>query len=235
MTPLLVPVVALAFAVEAMLGFGATVIAVALGALAVDVRVLLPAFVPVSVALSLWIVARDRAHVDVRLLARRVLPLMVLGLPVGLFAFRSLDEGVLRTVLGVVVVALALREILRIGRRAPAAVRAFALVAAGAVHGALGSGGPLVVWALGDRVADPRVLRATLSALWLALNAVLLAAWAWDGRLNAASWSGAAWCAAGLVVGALVGDALHRRVNAARFGRLAWIALAVVGVGLVVR
>lgn len=227
---LLVPVVALAFAVEAAFGFGATVIAVSLGALFVDVRALLPAFVPVNLALSAWIVARDRAHVDGRLLLSRVLPLMALGLPVGLLAFSSLDGVVLRTVLGVVVLALALRELLQLGRRAPPGLRALALVAAGAVHGALGSGGPLVVWALGAGTGEPRRMRATLSSLWLALNVVLLAGYAWGGLLDARSAAGSAWCALGLLVGGLLGDALHRRIAAARFARLVWAMLAVVGV-----
>lgn len=235
MSLLLVPIVALAFCVETTLGFGATVVAVSLGALLVDVRLLLPAFVPLNIALSLLIVARDRAHVDRRLLLRRVLPAMAVGLPVGMFAFSALDAELLRRVLGVVVVALALRELFGLGRRASGTVRAAALVAAGAVHGALGSGGPLVVWSLGDRTDSPRAMRATLSALWLALNLVLVAGYAWQGRLDAQSARGSALCAGGLVVGALAGELLHRRVDAARFGRAVWVALAVIGTLLLVR
>lgn len=229
MSPALVPIVALAFCVEATLGFGATVLAVSLGAFVVDVRELLPALVPVNAALSLWIVARDRAHVDARLLVRRVLPLMALGLPIGMVAFTSFDGAGLRKALGVAVLALALCELLRLGRRLAPHVRVVALVAAGALHGALGSGGPLVVWALGDRTAEPRTLRATLATLWLVLGLVLLAGYAWGGRLDARAATGSVWCAVGLVVGALVGDALHRRIDAARFSRLAWVALALVG------
>lgn len=229
MSPLLVPLVALAFCVEAALGFGATVLAVSLGAFVVDVRELLPALVPVNAVLSLWIAARDRAHVDVSLLLRRVLPLMALGLPLGMAAFEAVDGTVLRRALGVVVLVLALRELLRVGRHVSPQVRAVALVAAGVLHGALGSGGPLVVWALGDRTAEPRSLRATLATLWLALSLVLLVGYAWGGRLDASSAAGSAWCAVGLVAGALVGDALHLRLDAARFPRLVWGALALVG------
>lgn len=235
MSLLLVPIVALAFTVEATLGFGATVVAVSLGALVVDVQALLPAFVPLNVVLSSLIVWRDRAHVDGRLLIRRVLPAMALGLPLGLFAFAKLDAGMLGRVLGGVVLLLALRELLGLGRRVGAVGRAAALVAAGVVHGALGSGGPLVVWSLGDQTGAPRAMRATLSALWLVLNLVLVAAWAWQGRLGAESARGSALCAGGLVVGAVVGELLHRRVDAALFARSVWLALAVVGALLLLR
>lgn len=235
MSLLLVPIVALAFAVEATLGFGATVVAVSLGALLVDVQVLLPAFVPLNMVLSSLIVWRDRGHVDTRLLFGRVLPAMALGLPLGLFAFTRLDAGMLGRALGAVVLLLSLRELLGLGRRVGAAGRALALVAAGAVHGALGSGGPLVVWSLGDRTGEPRALRATLSALWLTLNLVLLVSWAWQGRLGAESLRGSALCAGGLVVGAVAGELLHRRVDAARFARAVWLALAAVGVLLLLR
>lgn len=235
MTPWLLPVVALAFAVEATLGFGATVVAVSLGALTMDVRELLPAFVPLNMALSTYLVVKDRRHVDGALLARRVLPAMVAGLPVGLLAFGALDAAVLRRILGVVVLGLALRELLRLGKSAGAVLRTVALVAAGAVHGALGSGGPLVIWSLGDRVHEPRALRATLAALWLSLNAVLLATYAWEGRVGAQSLVGSAWCTGGLLVGGVVGEVVHRRVDAARFGRAVWGALAMVGVLLLLR
>ncbi len=235
MSPWLVPVVALAFGVEAALGFGSTVIAVSLGALVVDVRVLLPVFVPLNMALSTAILLRDRAHVDARLLLRRVLPAMGLGLPIGLFAFTSLDADVLRRALGAVVVALAVRELFGLGRRTGGAARSVALFAGGIVHGALGSGGPLVVWALGDRAREPRALRATLAALWLTLNAVLLVGYGWDGRLDGASATWTAWLACGGVVGALAGEWVHRRIDAARFARAVWVALALVGVVLLAR
>ncbi|MCC7070644.1 MAG: TSUP family transporter [Deltaproteobacteria bacterium] len=235
MSLLLVPIVALAFGVEAALGFGSTVVAVSLGALLVDVCVLLPAFVPLNMLLSASIVLRDRAHVDARMLLRRVLPAMGLGLPVGLLAFASLDSSTLRGVLGAVVVVLALRELLGLGRRAGEWARHAALFAGGVVHGALGSGGPLVIWALGDRTAEPRALRATLSALWLALNAVLLLGYAWDGRLDATSATWSIWLAGGGLVGAVIGEVVHRRVDAGRFARAVWLALALVGVLLLVR
>lgn len=235
MTLWLVPVVALAFGVEAALGFGSTVIAVSLGALVVDVRALLPAFVPLTMVLSASIVLRDRTHVDARLLLGRVLPAMGLGVPLGLVAFSALDAGVLRGALGAVVVALAVRELLGLGRRAGTLARRMALFAGGVVHGALGSGGPLVIWALGDRATEPRALRATLAALWLALNAVLLVGYAWDGRLDATSASWSAWLAGGALVGALAGELVHRRVDGAQFARAVWLALALVGVLLLVR
>ena len=69
----------------------------------------------------------------------------------------------------------------------------------------------------------------------LTILLALVAAWAWQGRLGAESARGSALCAGGLVVGVVVGELLHRRVDAALFARSVWLALAVVGALLLLR
>ncbi len=81
---LLVLVVFLAFLVEAALGFGATVVAVALGAFLVPIPELLAAFVPLNIVLSAYLAVRYRRDIHWRLLMLRIVPLMVAGIPVGL-------------------------------------------------------------------------------------------------------------------------------------------------------
>ena len=57
----LAAVVALAFTIEATIGFGATVITVALGALFLPIDALLPVYIPVHIMLSASIVLRCRS------------------------------------------------------------------------------------------------------------------------------------------------------------------------------
>jgi hypothetical protein len=227
-------IVALAFLVEATLGFGATVVTVALGSLVIPLDVLLPAFVPLNVLMSGYLVTRYRASIDLPVLFRRVLPAMLVGLPFGIVAFRAAPEAALRIALGAFVVALAVIELSRpVTARAEPLARPKAiamLLLAGAVHGAFASGGPMVVYVVGrDLGADKTRFRATLAGLWLILNAILVATYTSMGTIRGSSLSLTATLALSLVVGAIAGEWLHARVPAARFRLAVFGMLGVAG------
>ena len=235
-------VVCAAFAVESALGFGATVITVSLGARLMPVASLLPAFVPLNLALSLYLAARHRGAIDRGLLGRRVLPLMLLGMPAGMLLIRRLSEAAARRVLGALVVSLALAQLARLARAdgdepaaPPGPAGAALLAAAGAVHGMFGAGGPLAVYVVGRALADKARFRATLSALWLALNAVLVAGYAADGAINRASLGVTAALAPALGLGLAAGEWLHGRVPERAFRVGVYAVLLAVGAALLAR
>lgn len=233
-------VVALAFAVEAALGFGSTLITVSLGAWLVAVPELLPMYLPLGMALSAWIVWQDRAALNGRLLLREVAPWMALGLPLGNQAVHVLAPGGLTRLLGVLVAGAASRELWVEWRGLPqqaprVALGRAVLVLGGAAHGAFGTGGPFVVWLLGRRGLDKRVFRATLAGLWLVLNSVLLAVWLAEGRLTLHSLQGTAALAAGAVAGSLLGHQLFVRLAPQRFRLAVFGLLLLAGVALLVR
>lgn len=225
-----------AFLVEATLGFGATVVAVALGALVVPIPELLPAFVPLNIALSTWMLVRWRHQVDWRLLLRRILPLMVLGLPAGLLLFDAGGEALLARVFGGFVVVLSAMELWRMARpgdpfRDLSPVGAgLLLVAGGVIHGAFATGGPMAVYVAGRRLPDKGAFRATLSTLWLVLNLVLVAGYALTGDLDAEAGRLLLVLLPGLVLGLAAGEWLHGRVDARLFRVLVFALLAVAGV-----
>jgi uncharacterized membrane protein YfcA len=238
-------IVALAFIVEAALGFGATVVTVSLGALLVPIDRLLPAFVPLNVILSGFLAFRDRHAIDWRFLFRRILPAMVLGLPVGMWAFRYLDARLLSGAFGAFVVVLAALELVGMWRAtradvatrrplSPLASNVF-LMGAGLVHGAFATGGPLVVYVLGRELTDKTRFRATLAVLWLVLNVILVASWIVGGQLQTETLLRSASLSLALVVGMIVGERMHRQVPAETFGLLVWSLLFVAGGMLVLR
>ncbi len=235
----LMPIVALAFTVEASLGFGATIVAVSLGALVMPIDRLLPAFVPLNLVLSIWLAVQGRKHVDVSLLARRVVPFMAIGLPVGMWAFRALPSPALAVGFGVFTIGLATLELARgsndDGRALSGPVGAGLLMLGGAVHGAFGTGGPMAVYVIGRKLADKDRFRATLAVLWLVLNAVLVGGYAWDGRTTTATLQTSALLGGALVVGLGLGEALHRKVPASAFRVLVYTMLWIAGAALVAR
>lgn len=242
------PLVAAAFLLEAILGFGSTVLVVTVGAQFLPLDVLLPTYVPVNMLLSGWLVARHRSHVDRPLLLRRILPVMGTGMGVGLLLPEALPRGPLLGAFGLFVVALALPELIASRRRdtspVPQAPQAAPLAAplataalflGGAIHGLFGSGGPLVVYVMGRLGLDKGPFRATLSALWLILNAVLVANYVARGVLNGDTLLRSAALLPCLAFGAWLGERLHARVDVRLFRTSVFTLLLLAGLSLALR
>jgi uncharacterized membrane protein YfcA len=242
MAPLSAIVLA-AFAVEATLGFGATLITVSFGVFLLPIPELLPIFVPANLVLSCAMIARHHREVDRGLLLRGILPLMALGLPVGIVLARAADAHTLETAFGVVVVALALPELVRAVRAAaetpraplPPAVRGLALVIAGVVHGAFATGGPLVVWVADRAALDKGRFRATLVAVWAVFGVVLTATFAAYGQLSPATATGSAVLLVPVLLGVVAGEWLHARVPAPTFRKAVLLLLCVAGAAIALR
>lgn len=243
----LMAIVFLAFTVEATLGFGATIVTVALGALVADVTAVLPAFVPLNVALSTYLFARYFRLARFDLLFKLIVPAMALGMPLGMLAFQHLDVVVLQKIFGAFVIVLAAIEIWRARARARSAdphrpeailstpVELGFLGLGGIVHGAFGTGGPMVVYVLGRRVDDKGQFRATLSFLWLVLNITLVVGYATSGRITSGSLETTLLLAPMLVLGLLLGERLHDKVPAATFRNAVYFMLFAAGLLIVLR
>jgi uncharacterized membrane protein YfcA len=245
MSPLtkLMAIVFAAFAVEASLGFGSALVAMTLGSILFPLDVLLPAFVPLSLVLSTYITVRYRAHIDRPMLLRRIVPAMVAGLPVGLFAFQVLPASWLKRALAAFILVLVAVELWKMTRAPAAAPRPLArpvalglLFLGGLLHGAFATGGPLAVYVAGrDLAHDKSRFRSTLSALWLALNVVLLATYTVLGKVDRASLHMTLALAVPLGLGLIAGELVHARVPAQAFRPMVFALLGIAGVVLAVR
>lgn len=229
--------VLLAYTVEAVTGFGSIVIALSLGALLLPITAMLPVLVPLNIVMSGYLTIRHRRRIDRPTLFGRILPLMTVGTALGYLLRPVLSGAPLRVMLGVLIVGFAGRELWRLRGGVPRphrpAVGAALMLGAGTTHGLFASGGPLLAFALAGSPLDKSALRATLIAVWFSLNSLLTVMFAVDGSL---------WPALSRVMGYLplvligivVGEWLHRRVDELRFRRLVFAALAVTGAALIV-
>jgi len=232
---LLAAIVGGAFAIEATSGFGATILIVTFGVHLFPLTTLLPVIVPLGLVLSVWLAWSNRAHVDRMLVVRRILPLMGVGLGVGLAIFERASNDRLRRVFGFFVVGVALAELWRTLRATGAprplpelATRA-ALFGAGVIHGLFSSGGPLLVYALGRLPIEKRVFRATLSTVWVVLASALTIAYAWQGRVGRESLLATATLLPVLATAFVAGDWAHHRLDEAKFRILIYVLLIVAG------
>ncbi|HEU0035328.1 MAG TPA: TSUP family transporter [Kofleriaceae bacterium] len=225
-----------AFTTEGAIGFGGTVIAASIGAQLIALDELLPAFVPINILLSSWLVASGWRHVAWRLLAVEIAPVVGGGAVVGLALFHLPAKAYLALAFGVFVAGLALLRLLRPAYLPLPRVWRLAMLAIGGVaHGLFGTGGPMIVYVARRRLDDKRAFRATLAVLWLVLNLALAANFASLGLYHHATLRLAVVLLVMLLPGLWLGERVHHALDAARFERVVWLLLLVAGVALAVR
>lgn len=226
--------VLLAFTAEAVTGFGSIVIALALGALLLPIPELLPVLVPLNIVMSGTLTWRYRQHIHRPTLFRLILPLMGVGLVVGGVLRPWLDNSVLTLLFGLLIVIFSCRELWRLSRGLATPPHGILwtrgwMLGAGLTHGLFASGGPLLVYALSGLPLDKTRFRATLVAVWFALNSALTLWFLLDGSLLAAG--GKVLLLLPVVVLAMVlGDQLHHRIPDVLFRRCLFVLLLCTGV-----
>lgn len=245
---IMAPIAFVAFGIEATVGFGATVFMVTTAALFLPIDTVLPVFVPANIGLSAYLAIRYSSQIDRRLLLLRVMPLMAIGLPVGLALFNLENEKWLKRAFGVFVVLLAVVELIgavREGRgdetgdtsRKPLPLPAEAglLSLGGFIHGIFGSGGPIVVYVVSRRVTEKGVFRATLAALWSVANLSLVINYALTSHLSRSTLSASALLLVPLAGGLIAGEWIHKRISVRAFRLGVFIVLLIGGILLVWR
>jgi uncharacterized membrane protein YfcA len=217
----------LAFTVEGAIGFGSTVVAVSLGAQLVPLEVLLPAFVPLNILMSLTLLRRRR--VQWRVLLVEIVPLVALGIAGGLALSHVLASRALLVGFGAFVVALSILELSRVQLKWSAPL----LALGGIVHGLFGTGGPMIVYVARKKIADKTAFRATLAVLWIALNTILVASFAAVERYPSPELMLALGVA--IIPGRALGELVHRALDPQKFERVVWVVLLVAGAVLALR
>jgi len=231
--------VLVSFGVEAAAGFGSMVVALTVGALFMPVDALLGLLLPVNLALSLYLVLRGRAHVDWRFLATGLVPAMAVGLGVGTVLTRVVDASWAKPAFACFVMIVAgsqLKQALSAVTVAPLStpVRLGGLVGAGVVHGLFATGGPLAVYVAGRQLPDKHAFRATLSMLWVVMNALVLPRLVTDGQLTVATLSTSAVLLVPLAAGVVLGERAHHALDERRFRVVVAVLLLVASVVLLV-
>lgn len=232
---LVILIVFFAFFAQAATGFGGMLIALTLGALLFPVKLLLIWLVPQSALLSVYLLLRHHGHIDWQLFLKKILPGMGVGMVIGQGVFYGLDTVVLRYALGLVVMLLAGRELLR----QPAVQRRINLlpwtVTAGIVHGVFATGGPVLVYALNALNIPKGVFRSTLAAVWLTMAAGLMASYSVAGQLSSDALPQIGTLAATLPFSIWLGEKAHRRIDEAVFRKVINILLILCGLALLLK
>lgn len=230
-----------ATAVQTALGFGSMLVCVTFGSLMWTVPELTAMLVPLSMIQTSFVVARHHRDVDTRLLFLRILPWMGVGMALCFAVVGGTAQPWMKPVLGAMVLVLAVRELLGAwrGRDADPPVRSrvastVGLVVAGFVHALFATGGPPLVWALGQEDLDKARFRTTLTAVWVGVNSALVVAFVGREQITIDTLTATGLLLVPVGIGIGIGEWLHDRVAEGPFRTWMWGLLALGALPLLV-
>ncbi len=238
----LMVIVWLSKTVEIVTGFGGTVISIALGALLYPMEVIVPAMVSINLVTTLYLVLRHGGYIDWKTLVTRIIPLMGLGLPVGMALFNLGPGNALKIGLGGIVIFIVVFEtawFLKLhgndsSRKPLNAWQSFiCLFSGGIIHGIYASGGPLAVYYATRQFNDKKVFRSTLSMLWLIFTIILIGNYLYTGQITFETLSISFMMLPALILGIIIGEFIHNRINEKAFRLFVYMLLLIAGIFLV--
>lgn len=228
------------YAVRGAAGFGSGVVMTPLMAFVLPLSTVAPlvTFLGLFVSIrQMWI---DRPLIAWNHLAAFV-PGILIGVPLGIWAFREVDPALIIRALGAYVVAYALYSLFatREGaahRRLPAWT-ALPIGTAGSIVATLfgGMAGPVYVTYLDGVGLAKRAFRVTVSTTLLVLSVVRSIAYLVAGVFRLEDFVLVAAAAVPVAIGTLAGERLHDRIGQATFRRLVGGLLIVSGILLLVK
>jgi uncharacterized membrane protein YfcA len=231
-------VVAAAFMIRGLVGFGSGLLMVPLLLLLFDIQLVVPTAASLAVLAGVLSLSTFETWKYVRKdLMLMMLAGVIVGIVLGAFVLASYGGELLKRLFGVFVALYALKMLFWNEVKVWASGRYGGLVAGlvgGCLGGMFGTGGPPVVMYLDTKVQDKRAFRATLIFYFLVANTWQFVANCFTGLINGEVLRFALYLLPAFVVGNLAGAMLHVKINQALFNKVVALVLLVTGVLLVV-
>ena len=224
----------LAIFTQSLTGFGTGLVSMALLPALVDIRTAAPLVALTAGTLEFALVIRYRDTLNIQSVWQLLLAAIV-GIPLGIELLRNLDERVVLTCLGILLVAYPLYvfgspQLPKLeGRPWP---YAFGFVA-GLLGGAYNtSGPPLIIFGDSQRWAHAE-FKANLQGFFLLNDVLVITSHALSGNLTPAVWQYYLLTLPGVALGMVGGLALGRLINPATFRTIVLALLIVLGLRMI--
>lgn len=218
-------VVFITHTLEAVTGFGCSVLAMPFVTALLGIRLGVMVITVLAWILALYFAVMKFRDIDWKQYFI-ITFFMLLGLPVGMYLFRSVDSARLRMILAYFILAVSVWQLFRLGMnkqtkpvlQAKAALPYYLLlIAGGVIHGIFSSGGPLVVLYASRQLQEKGKFRATLCMLWTTLNTILIATYFIEGSFTLPVAKTTGLLVPFVLVGIVAGEKIHDRVDARTF------------------
>lgn len=228
--PLTALVIFISAALQAAFGFGSALLAIPLLILLLGIKSAVPLVALVGISINLVILIRGWRQLEFREALILVLSSLA-GIPVGLYLLINLPEDVVKTVLGLILIAFGIFNLA--GFRLPLATGSWLAVPLGFIAGILGgayttNGPPVVIYGLLKGWEKER-FRTTLQGYFLVTGIVIAL-----GHGLAGLWSGQVLTGLGVslpavVLGVIAGERITSRISSEEFTRALYIMVILLG------
>jgi uncharacterized membrane protein YfcA len=215
-------------------GFGFALLAVPLMTLAIEPKIAVVVSTLTGIFVTSWQAYKDRALAD-KLLVKRMTIGAYIGMPLGLLVFLSVDDDVLRFLLGVAVLVAVVLLALRINLHhvGPHLDHGSGFVS-GVLATSLSTNGPPLVFALQARQLPAATFRATISTVFALSNIGGLALFIASGQITRDGIVAAAVTVPAMLCGQLLGFPIRKHVHGERFRWLVLLLLVAAAISAIV-
>lgn len=236
-------VVFITHALEAITGFGCTVIAVPFVTALLGLKQGIMIVTILAWILALYIVVTNLKHVKIKH-TFLILALMIPTLPIGMYIFRYVNPSLFKKGLAIFIIFVSIlnlykllmkrenenEEVTTLSKK-DKITSTLALLFGGVVHGAISSGGPLVVIYATKVLKDKKDFRATLCSVWFTLNSIIIISYFFNNPgFTFTTFKNTLTQLPFLFVGIIIGEMIHNKVNARTFSIIVFALLLLTGI-----
>ena len=227
-------VVCITHILEAITGFGASVLAMPFLSGLIGVKTAVQIVSILTWLFTLTIALKNVHEIDWKQYGI-IMGFMLAGLPVGMYLYRSQESGTLFRLLALFIIAASTTQLIRSANTwkqdEKIGISSFILLfAGGIIHGVFSSGGPLIIFYAKKALPDKGSFRATLCLLWASLNTIIIGTYLIEGSLGKETLGATGFMIPFIAVGYLIGEHIHHRIDERKFSILVFVMLLLTGI-----
>jgi uncharacterized membrane protein YfcA len=220
--------------IQIVAGFGFALLSVPLMTLAIEPKIAVVVSTLTGVFVTTWQAYKDRAEAD-KVLVRRMVIGAYVGMPLGLVVYLSVDDNVLRFLLGLAVLVAAVMLALRVNLHhvGPRLDYGSGFIS-GVLATSLSTNGPPLVFVLQARQLSAVRFRATISTVFALSNIGGLALFIASGKITRDGVVAVLVTVPALLFGQLLGFPIRKHVHGERFRWLVLLLLIAAAISAIV-
>ncbi|NME36766.1 MULTISPECIES: sulfite exporter TauE/SafE family protein [Fusobacterium] len=218
--------------VQGITGFAGTVLAMPPSILLEGIDVAKPILNIMGLLVAVWIVIISYKSLNVKEFLK-IMIIMFLGLVLGNYIYSVLPVPMLLKFYAIFIIGIALKGLLvKTEKDLPEFFLVMIVFVAGIIHGMFVSGGPLLIIYAAKKFKEKTEFRATVSCVWLILNSYLGYSHYAIGLFTPETVTKLMWGIPPVIIGAIIGNILHKKMSQKLFLLITYILLIISGVTL---
>lgn len=227
-------IIFIAYFIQGVTGFGSAIFALPLATIFLPLKNVIPVLLIFGVLQNIIIVIKDKQYIN-KEEAKKIVFFILIGAPLGILFFNVLPENILKFILSMIIIVIAFSKLLSSNNKVESKVNRFDflyLIFGGCMHGAFGTGGPLIVVYIVKRIQNKSSFRVTMCFIWTIINIVLIVQKALTGWFNYNVFILLMYGVIFVILGTYVGNKVHNVVSEEKFAKVSYIILLCSGISL---